>query len=460
MGRATIISETGAGLYVIKPLYDNDLITSQISNLTANIVIYDANIATLEAERDLIIDEYDDKDDELNAAIDVYNADKTAENLAALSTLTAELGEITGRLTNKARELGREKLKKTSAEKRKTKLENLVNDVSNRSAWNVAYVEGLTGEVNTIEINGEADNILIGDFLDPSKLTEILGQTVAGSLFNFSLFPYWQKWNPTHRVGKITALSGNLATVLLDSATSHYQGLNINQSGILYNVPIVYLTCNEAAFNVNDRVVLGFTGQDWSTPVIIGFEDNPVECFGPGGDLKCTFFAQRLVEKWPYSWTVTDIDGDSPDIAMQYPGPAFNRVNYAEDYKRNEILLTATGTDLPSPMKVTIDYSYSGGVYNLIAKASFDSYPTGSNHTWFVVAGSRVPSPILQDLELAGPGIIGGDKTGYDYSPGQIVYFDNSYIPGDTVYINFTYQNDNSWNIFYDVECNPTDILV
>jgi len=371
MGRATIISETGAGLYVIKPLYDNDLITSQIASLTAKIVIFDSNITTIEAERDIIIDEYDDKDDELNAAIDAYNADKTAENLAAISALTSELGEITGRLRNKTRELGFEKLKKSSAEKRKTKLENIVSDVANRSAWNVAYVEGLTGEVNTIEINGEAGEILIGNFLDPSKLIEIFGQTVAGSLYNFSLFPYWQKWNPTHRVGTITALSGNLATVSLDAATSHYQGLNINQASTLYNVPISYMSCNETAFDVGDEVVLGFTSQDWANPVIIGFKDNPVQCPSTSVSAFCVNDTYALQK-----WDVYDVGGSSPSISFTNAslnakcGQA-NSENSLTNFVSGQFRVETHDYVQPTNIyKSLYDLSYSGG-YTL--KLQWDS---------------------------------------------------------------------------------------
>lgn len=95
-----------------------------------------------------------------------------------------------------------------------------------------------------------------------------------------AVMPGWQKWRPTYRTGTITALDvdADTASVSLDAAASSAQGLGINQTGSLSNVPVSYMTCNAKAFEVGDRCVVRFTAQDWSRPVVIGFVDNPKPC--------------------------------------------------------------------------------------------------------------------------------------------------------------------------------------
>ena len=38
------------------------------------------------------------------------------------------------------------------------------------------------------------------------------------------------------------------------------------------------MTCNAKAFEVGDRCVVEFGGQDWASPRVIGFVDNPKPC--------------------------------------------------------------------------------------------------------------------------------------------------------------------------------------
>lgn len=43
-------------------------------------------------------------------------------------------------------------------------------------------------------------------------------------------------------------------------------------------VPIEYMSCNAAAFSDGDAVLVKFEGQDWSSPKVIGFKENPAAC--------------------------------------------------------------------------------------------------------------------------------------------------------------------------------------
>jgi hypothetical protein len=102
----------------------------------------------------------------------------------------------------------------------------------------------------------------------------------AQAYFNAAILPGWQKFKPTYRWGTITAINydADTANVTVASATSSARSLNVNQGTSLVNVPVEYLDCDADAFEVGDRCVVQFVGQDWSDPRVIGFLDNPKPC--------------------------------------------------------------------------------------------------------------------------------------------------------------------------------------
>ena len=88
------------------------------------------------------------------------------------------------------------------------------------------------------EINGEPTDIILwpGELTAPEIpsesgiLTPIIGQSVAQACFNFALYPGWQKWKPTYRIGTITDINkmADTCSVDLDEASSIYQSIDIN----------------------------------------------------------------------------------------------------------------------------------------------------------------------------------------------------------------------------------------
>jgi len=97
----------------------------------------------------------------------------------------------------------------------------------------------------------------------------------------------------------LTAIDSEAHTgdVTLDAATTAapYGGGDINPVSSLSAVPIEYMDCHSAAFEVGDHVLIQFAGQQWNAPKIIGFHDRPKGCGfyvqiwangepGPGGD--------------------------------------------------------------------------------------------------------------------------------------------------------------------------------
>lgn len=97
---------------------------------------------------------------------------------------------------------------------------------------------------------------------------------------NAAILPGWQKFKPTYRWGTATGINydNHTMTVELGGAISSARSLSVNQSSTLSNIPVIYQSCHALAFEVGDNVVVEFQGQDWASPRVIGFLDNPKQC--------------------------------------------------------------------------------------------------------------------------------------------------------------------------------------
>lgn len=67
-------------------------------------------------------------------------------------------------------------------------------------------------------------------------------------------------------------------TVAMDPAFSSQQDIDVVKEPVLHYVPMQYMECNGAAFNVDDRVVVEFEYHALARPKVIGFEANPKPC--------------------------------------------------------------------------------------------------------------------------------------------------------------------------------------
>ena len=126
-------------------------------------------------------------------------------------------------------------------------------------------------------LNNSAKSSLYLPFRD-GQLMQTQSMTPAQAFYSIAMLPGWQKWMPTYRYGTITELDGDVATVELNETTSTPQTIDVNQAIELYDVPIEYMNCNGAAFNVNDEVIVQFMFQDFDNPKVIGFKESPKSC--------------------------------------------------------------------------------------------------------------------------------------------------------------------------------------
>lgn len=296
MGQGTITGGGTDGLYTIT----QDFGTARRDNIKAQ---YEARIAALNAQLPALEAKRGDADTEIEEA-------SAAEDAATRLYIEAMLVQAPEAIISPLREnmtKARRRVLFAEAEKRsievpidavKADIKSLQLQIAELmagtveqtlQAWCVDFTEDApAGPVATIEIPGEPAAVLIapgcrGAGASDGLLLARHCMTPSQAFFNAAILPGWQKFRPTYRIGTITALhtDTDTADVTLDDATSSAQGLDVNQASTLSDVPVEYMTCNSGAFEEGDRVVVQFTGQDWSQPKVIGFESNPKPCIWP-----------------------------------------------------------------------------------------------------------------------------------------------------------------------------------
>lgn len=195
------------------------------------------------------------------------------------------------------------------------------------NAWCCDATEdiALGAEVATIEIPSERD---LGVRVRPAyesretysaardgKLQPSWSSSPEATYWNWALHPGNARWNPNYRLGEILFIDPltDKCTVQLDPQRNNeksrardgrtldvinpvkYQidpdtgeqtpilpGDNVQVAdGVttLTDVPIEYMECNAAVFEVGDKVMVEFQNRDWQQPKVIGFAENPKPCF-------------------------------------------------------------------------------------------------------------------------------------------------------------------------------------
>lgn len=293
MGRATIKEEIGEGRYTIEIDYGDAERTRRLA--AVDMRLYELGLRqTWQSE--LLADIEDGMPSlrsELDALILAFVAATKAvprdpKNEAQLKNQidakTADVLKQAGLIQNARNALALTELQIKSAQLERGNLEQL-NVVVQQGAWCADYSLEKTGKVATIDINGEGGLILVAP--GAPAPTSADGALVSRELqspeqvfWNAAVLPGWQKWKPMYRTGVITALDteADTASVELDAALSSAQNLNINRADTLKNVPVEYMTCNASAFEVGDKCIVSFTGQDQASPKVVGFRDNPKPC--------------------------------------------------------------------------------------------------------------------------------------------------------------------------------------
>jgi hypothetical protein len=275
MGRATIISESGAGLYTVQPVIDTGLASAQIETLETQNTTIAARLTEYETEIATAEDNLADLLTALQVAI-AAGEDGTTEQAAYLQSALelSNLEEVQSFLT----------LKQTANTKRIEWLTEQMDNPDEVSAWCADLTEGVTGTVGTIELGRLPDTLIIKPgaptyvAADDGTLQPVALNSAAATFYNLAMLPGLAKWKPRYRTGTASNIDTDADTmdVALNDLTIASQ--SCNQSSVLTGVAVEYMTCNASAFAAGDSVIVEFEGSDWSAPKVVGFVDNPQAC--------------------------------------------------------------------------------------------------------------------------------------------------------------------------------------
>ena len=299
MGTATIVSALGDGEYSVRVDAGKAHKDAEVARLQAQIATLESQIAGWQATLDAFA-QYEEQParDAVDAAqADYIEAMRTSPPpdaatvralIAAHSKALQALAEVRARAALLRIQLDTWRLELAQARKDLVRWESLVVEFD-VTAWCADYTPDASGEAGTLDIPGEFGPDGTTLVLAPREVPPTLPagqiaarevQSGAQAYLNAAILPGWQRHMPTYRAGRISNIdvTANRCSVELDEARSSAQDLEINQSSALINVPVRYMSCDAAAFEDGDHVIVEFQEQDWSKPVVIGFVERPRPC--------------------------------------------------------------------------------------------------------------------------------------------------------------------------------------
>lgn len=286
VGKATISSEIGEGLYVVDLDYGSDAVNQKIANKQARVAELDNQISQRQSDLLTAAANSRDERDALDAAILAYRLNPTEENRSLVDQASKAATEAFAPEKKIESDLAYLRLSRSQVLSEIAVLQ-AESVTESKQAWCADYTETATGLVATVDVNGESQETIIVPGAEPpllsdGEMTEMLALSGSATYLNAAIFPGWQKYSPTYRIGQIYDIDreNDTGSVTLYAANSSAQSLDINQTTTLTDVPIVYMVCNSAVFEDGDEVVVKFENQDWTQPKIIGFRTNPKQC-GP-----------------------------------------------------------------------------------------------------------------------------------------------------------------------------------
>lgn len=210
MGRAVITANKGDGLYDILLQYDRGKIPDRLAAISLRLT------------------------ELTNTLIPTAEAEVEAAQIALQYAVGDEIPKATATLFAKQRTLAFLRLEKISLQKEQSRLNAVPQTMARANVWCTDYTIDLSPNtiVGTMEINGEQSKIILtpGGDDDIGIMQPAGANTPAGTFFNLAIFPWWQRWKPTYRIGEIKEIdyATNTASVCIEDVRSAYQGVLIN----------------------------------------------------------------------------------------------------------------------------------------------------------------------------------------------------------------------------------------
>lgn len=304
MGKCSIISHDGDGLYTVQMLPDFSLIETDIAKLDAtlldidNVELINLEAAYLEAKGNT-----DAAKSASDSQIAIYATDPTPENFKLVNDSIEVLGEAVVKESESKIPYDAIKARRLGILKRIAKLSDAISIPIPIQVWCADLSDGLKARslyalddvVGTIEILGNSGNGInlqpyydkLGLYLNArdGSLVPTASLTPASYFYNRTMIPSWQKWQTLYRPGVIIGAAGGGFEVSLDLVKSHEQFdfipvNDLDDGATLTGIHAEYMNCNDAAFTAGDAVVVKSTYDvDRNrTDVIVGFIDNPQPC--------------------------------------------------------------------------------------------------------------------------------------------------------------------------------------
>ena len=299
MGKATIVSEYGAGKYQVTINYDHASVTAELERLSNEISTLNGKINDLVTAEENAESYFDDIETARDIAINNYAANPNEFNKELVEEKTAYWNQAQDDYLAAVDATRRARLKKAEKVARSNFLENNIPEEPTVDAWCADYTEGLTGEVGTIEVGREGTTTYIiypggtsgeGAAWDEERdgqLKKLSLMTPEAAYLAYALLPGAVTWKPVYRLGEITTLDKEAGTcsVDIDVLFNTHQYIDCNPEDSI-NCTFDYMACGAYAFDEDVRVVVKFTDQDWDQGVVVGFETEPVMC-GTGAMTIC-----------------------------------------------------------------------------------------------------------------------------------------------------------------------------
>lgn len=318
MGKATILSHLGNGLYSIAYHRDIRHAAARLTELEQLQIDLDSRLIDQYAALAQVENKFLLSSRELDWALDTW-ADCMAQvpacpEMSGLESQLMQVMEINAAdalaVSSVKQAIAQTKAEKVSAYSEAAYLRNTAKETEVFSVWCADYLRTKVipnmSEVGTIETFG-ANPDLQGGYL-PKAYVNIRPSYEGSSSYSYkagrdkcvvplsavgpaTLAYDYAQWlyvmanNPYHAIGNLDSKDeqANTGTVTLWGKTPAgnqpdrypFDGSN---SVTLSNVPIVYENCHAKAFTVGDDVIVRFSGLGRYGPTVIGFASNPKAC--------------------------------------------------------------------------------------------------------------------------------------------------------------------------------------
>ncbi|MFA5922308.1 MAG: hypothetical protein WC856_13615 [Methylococcaceae bacterium] len=303
MGKATILSHLGAGLYSINVKFDNTLIELRKTSIDAQIIVINAELANLATQKAAAKAKYDSDMAALSIYIDSTPVQDYSANPTDINKLTSNVYkskfdyEAVIRLEKNA------KLRLTQINKDKEYLTNYCPADFTTTAWCTEYKTDLAGDVDTIEIDygmkrDLSTNQIKNDtgfwLANPAaypqtaqaQLQHPLESSVHAVWYNLAMLPAMQRDLARYRIATIIDVSSGLVAFDGQDEPRNSSSNLITERPVypaiggaqatFFNARLQY-PCADKYIN-GDRVIVEMHPSDLGIPRVIGFVSNPRQC--------------------------------------------------------------------------------------------------------------------------------------------------------------------------------------